>query len=512
MIKFLHKYVACILFISACVIGLFNFKSYGISWDEEAQQLIGEKNYSYIFYGDRSFHKFQDRDYGVAFELPIIFIEKALGLTDYRDIYLCRHVCIHLFYIVGALFCFLLIDLLYANKLLATIGFLMLMVNPILYAHSFFNSKDIPFLSMFFICFYICVKAFRKQKILNFLFLGIATALLINMRLMGILFFSVVLFFLILDYFLPVANKISGKSRLVIILTFIATTALFLYGTWPFLWERPFFNFVLAFQNMSNFRWDGLVLFKGEYMRTTALSPRYIPTWFCITNPVLYLVLGFGGAVLVIFNFIRRPLNFLINIDLRNNLIYGICFSAPVFVVVFLHSVLYDSWRQLFFIYPGFVMLAMYLIHKISNTKFSNKFFRVLFIYCSYIAYVMVVINPHQQVYFNIFVNKKSPEKLRSQFELDYWGASYKQSLFYILKNDPSPEIKISVENYAGWQNYKILPEHDRNRIKFVNIEEADYFVTNYRDHPYIYEELQDKSWFKVRVYNNTINEVFKLK
>ena len=124
----------------------------------------------------------------------------------------------------------------------------------------------------------------------------------------------------------------------------------------------------------------------------------------------------------------------------------------------------------------------------------------------------MISLNPHQQVYFNRFVDLNTPEKLRSQYELDYWGASYKQSLFYILENDKAPQIKISVENYPGWQNYKIIPKSERSRIQFVNIEEADYFVTNYRDHPYIYEDLQDKSWFKVKVFNNTINEVFKLK
>ena len=512
MLKFLNKNLIWILFLTSCIVGIANFKSYGISWDEEAQQLIGEKNYSYIFSGDKSFHQFQDRDYGVAFELPLIFIEKALGLTDSRDIYLCRHLCSHFFYIVGALFCFLLIELLYSNKLLSAIGFLLVMLNPVLYAHSFYNSKDIPFMVMFFICFYIAVKAFRKQNLINFLLLGIATALLVNMRLMGILFFAVVLFCLILDYFIPVANKISGKSRVAVILTFIGATALFLYGSWPFLWERPFANFVLAFQNMSNFRWDGLVLFKGEYMRTTALSPWYIPTWFCITNPILYLGIGFCGAILIILNFIKKPRIYIVNNDLRFNLIFGICFCAPVIVIILLHSVLYDSWRQLFFIYPAFVMLAIYAIHKISATSFRKYFFVLLFSVFTYILYLMISLNPHQQVYFNRFVDLNTPEKLRSQYELDYWGASYKQSLFYILENDKAPQIKISVENYPGWQNYKIIPKSERGRIQFVNIEEADYFVTNYRDHPYIYEDLQDKSWFKVKVFNNTINEVFKLK
>ena len=112
MLKFLNKHIGAILFISACIIAVTTYTQYGLSWDEGRQRLTGLVNYLYVVYGDQGLLSYSDRDYGVAFELPLIFIEKALGLEHSRDIFLTRHLFTHVFFLVGALFCFLLVDFL----------------------------------------------------------------------------------------------------------------------------------------------------------------------------------------------------------------------------------------------------------------------------------------------------------------------------------------------------------------------------------------------------------------
>ena len=130
----------------------------------------------------------------------------------------------------------------------------------------------------------------------------------------------------------------------------------------------------------------------------------------------------------------------------------------------------------------------------------------------SAISIFMINNFPVQHVYFNYILSKSEPEHIRQTFELDYWGTSYKQSLEYILKNDKSQLIDINVANSAGKININILPIDERARINFVPFELATYFITNYRWHPQDYEDIEEFGYYSIKVANNTINKIYKLK
>lgn len=509
---FLKKNIGILLLILTFIIGLLNYDKYGIAWDEEIQREMGIVSYNYVFSDSKVLTDYVCRSYGVAFELPLVIIEKAIGIQDSRDIYLLRHLLTHLFFLIGAFFGFLLIDFLYKNKLLASFGFLLIILNPILYAHSFFNTKDIPSAAMFLICFYLIAIAFSKQKIRYFLLLGVGIGLLINIRIMGVLLFCCILFFLLLDFFIKKEDKIDNKKRIKLLLAFIIATILTLYVSWPFLWEKPISNFIFAFENMSKFPWSSSLLYYGKFVLATKLGWEYIPVWFGITTPIYYIIAGFVGVFILVFNFVKTPFAFLSNTKNRNNLYFLICFFVPVIAVIVLKSVVYDGWRHLYFIYPSFVLLAIYGINFMLHTKFKKVVISITVIFFCYIGYFMIENNPFQNVYFNELVDNKSPERIRKKFELDYWGTSYKQSLEYILKEDNSPKINVAVENLPGKYNIVILPLKDRNRINFVEVQDAKYFITNYRWHPEDYEEFKQYKWHSFKVNNNTINEIFKLK
>jgi len=318
MIIYLHKYLGIILLVTLYVIALINYDKYGLSWDENEQRKTGIVSAEYVFSNNQLLLKWGNRDYGVAFELPLIIIERALNLKDSRSIYLTRHIVTHLFFLVSAFFCFLLIEFLYKNKLLATIGFLLIILHPRLYAHSFFNTKDIPFMSMFLICLYFNAVAFRKKQNKYFILLGIGVGLLINLRIMGVLLFSLILFFLMIDKLKEIMYKENVKLGLIFSSTTIAT----LYLSWPFLWSNPIENFVFAFNNMAKFRWGGSVLFNGQFVKGTELSWDYVPIWFIITTPIFYLIAGLSGLILLVFYFFKKPSIYLSNSKQRNNLFF----------------------------------------------------------------------------------------------------------------------------------------------------------------------------------------------
>jgi hypothetical protein len=254
------------------------------------------------------------------------------------------------------------------------------------------------------------------------------------------------------------------------------------------------------------------MLFNGKTITAGTLPWYYIPEWFSITTPVVYLILGVTGIFSVAVHILKNPGRFLSNSPLRNNLLFLACLFTPVLAVIFLHSKPYDAWRHLYFIYPSFVMLAVYglnVLFKMGMKKPAIVFSFLAFIFT---GHFMIKNFPNQNVYFNAFCSFRPPEYLRKTFELDYWGVTYKQSLEFILMQDKDSLVNINVANPPGEYNRMILTSAQRNRIRFVPIEEAKYFVTNYRWHPQDYFEYSAYKFYSIHVLNNTVNEVFKLK
>ena len=102
--KLLKRISVGLFFILLLLLGISWYRDYGISWDETKQRLTGAVTLKYLAeafhvpasrvpWEDRlpSLATYPDRDYGVAFEAPAFALEQLLRLTDYRDIYMFRH-------------------------------------------------------------------------------------------------------------------------------------------------------------------------------------------------------------------------------------------------------------------------------------------------------------------------------------------------------------------------------------------------------------------------------------
>jgi hypothetical protein len=89
----------------------------------------------------------------------------------------------------------------------------------------------------------------------------------------------------------------------------------------------------------------------------------------------------------------------------------------------------------------------------------------------------MIKYHPNQNVYFNFIAGKETTKN----FEADYWGLSYRQALEYILEHDSRDTIPVFAVNYPGRANALILKPEQRRRLNYVEPEEADYWLSNYR-------------------------------
>ena len=475
-----------ILFAVFTIAGIWVAHDYGISWDEFEQRQIGYGSYDYVLGHNPDFFK-QDNSHGVAFELTLIFFEKAARLSDSGAIFYTRHIISHLFFLVGCLCGFVLIRRLTGSQLMAALGFLMLALMPRLYAHSFFNTKDIPFLSALLISFLFVQIAFQQRKIGWFLLAAVMLSYTTGIRVMGILPALVVLLFLLFDLVQSLDEKSDFKGCVRRLAVFIAGYLGALYGVWPYLWRHPFSAFFAAFSKLSYFAGaGGSTLFMGKSEPLNALPPSYIPVWMGITIPAVWLLTGLAGVLLLIIHFIKQPLTSLANVQQRNYLLFLACFLLPPVAVVLMHSIIYDDWRHLYFIYPSLVFSAIYFLDAVRRSKWGQLAMLLGAIQAAVTLADMFSNHPFEQVYFNRLVSHRS-DYLRQNFELDYWGAGFKQGLEFLTRYDTSHYITINnlFVARAIKQNLILLSPADQQRIRFVEEEDhPKYLMTNFRYHP----------------------------
>ena len=362
----------CALFAIA---GIAVLDDYGVNKDEFDQRRIVHANADYIATGntDGLYYK-EFRYYGVAFEMPLLLAERALGLQDTRHIYLTRHLLAHLFFIVGGFACGALAYRMLGSRWIALFAMLLFLLHPRLYAHSFFNTKDIPFAAMFAVALYLAHRAFRRDTLGAFLLCGIGAGLAINLRPFGLMLPPMILAMRALDLW-----QASGVERRRVLLTgaaFLAAALATAYIVHPYYWENPL-RFFDGVRVLSQHPAPVDNLFMGEIYPSDAVPWNFIPVWFAITAPPVALALGALGCAAVCWQAIARPLAALRDRETRFGIILLGCVVLPVAVVIALESNIYDGWRHMYFLWAPFCLLAASGLHTITNISMGGGIWKI---------------------------------------------------------------------------------------------------------------------------------------
>jgi len=500
-------------FVALFVLGLVLYRDYGLHWDTDAQIEIGKVNFAYVFEGDSSLLNFDNRYYGPIFELLLHILTRGMPL---RQVHLTRHLCTFLVFFGGVYAFYELTRRITGKWQLGILGAFFLVASPRVFADAFYNSKDVPFMAVFIVGalsldHYLDDKSFRSAAVH-----ALASALLIALRIPGLLIVGLTLAFLILEILFhcgPLPRLKWAATGLFYLVLTLALVVLF----WPVLWHDPLRELVNAFQHMSHYPWlGGVMLYRAQFVEATALPWHYILVWMLITIPLVYSFWFTAGGLRTAYVLAFHP-GALFTPEKRRFLMVWGWFLAPVVIVILLHSTLYDGWRQLFFVYPPFLLLTVMGIQAALNLRLPRVSPRLAaaVVGLATIAGLldplgfMLRYHPNQNVYFNLLAGETMRE-VKAKYELDYWGVSYRQGLEFILENDPSPEIRVAVANSPGRINAAILTEAQRKRLVFVREpEEAQYFLTNYRYHPRPYDYKDEV--FSVKIKDASILSVFRM-
>ena len=412
------------------VVSIALVDGYGLAGDTRRQRVIAQMNIDYVLGAGDPPTRARDRYYGVAFEAPLILVERLLGLTDSltdrRAIYLSRHLLTHLFFLAGGWFCYLLSCRLFGDRRLALFALLLFLLHPRIYAHSFFNSKDLPFLAMFMIALYLVQRAFRRDTAAAFAACGVGVGVLINLRIMGVLLFAAVAGLRALDLMLA-RNRAERRRAPVTMAAFVLAAAGTLYALSPYLWRDPL-AIADAFTGLARFPTLVPTFFQGRWVRWPSIPPHYLPTWMAITTPPATLLLCLIGAGVLVGRGAARPGSQIRNTRMRFEWLLLVCLTLPIVAVIALNPNIYNDWRHMYFLYAPLCLLAVCGLRALLaaarrlRSPAAAAWLRRGVSALAAAALVtaaadLVRLHPNQEWYFNFLVDRRTPEHVRR-----HWG------------------------------------------------------------------------------------------
>jgi hypothetical protein len=473
-------------------IGLSIFPDYGMYWDDMTSRdngainfkYIAEKWFSYIppeLVSLPNLSDWKDKDYGVAFELPVYALERLLRISTDRNIYVFRHLMVFLIFFAGSVAVYATAAKRHGDYRIGLLAALLLVTSPRLFGESFYNTKDIVFLAGIAISTYTGLALFSEPKVSKALAHAFASAFTIDVRIMGIVVIAITLGLLAL---LVLRNQKSWRYTTYILLFYFFGTAIFTVLMFPWLWDSPLENFGLAFRNMAKFRLEIDMLYFGSLVKSNELPWHYAPAWIFLTTPPVILIFFILGCWPTLKNALLSLQCCSANIVRSQDAWHFAMFVLPLVAVIGMKSVLYDGWRQLYFVYPALIYIAtngFVFVWRRLGTEVTNRLIIASILLFSIGANIFFIFQAHpiQNVYFNALAGKNLKEK----FELDYWGLGNLSAINFILENDTSQNITLASDSYTPLINsIAMLSESERKRIKLVDRDsKPKYILNNYR-------------------------------
>jgi len=482
-----HRLIALAGVAFVMVVGFALHRDYGVPWDEPFQRGYGQLVTRYVFSGNPALFRDPYRVYGPAHELLLLGAETVLRARDSADVYAVRHLVNFLVFVVGLVF---LYRLGLAGKMggAASLGVcLALVLSPPLFAHAFYNSKDLPFLACFIAGIYTLLHLLTRPRAGSVLAHALVSAWLVAIRITGVLIPVLTVAF---AAYCVLRGARSNRVRLVVCATlYLVATTVLTWALWPTLWRDPVTSFASAFTTMSRYPWNNVVLYRGQLIPATDIPWHYALVWIAITTPLLYLAGFVPGLVVIVKRIIQQTGDPVSPANLFPLLLLA-WLVLPLASVIGLHSVMYDGWRHLFFIYPALLLIAAEGFMAVRPYRIASMVVAgVVVIGLLDIGRFMIQAHPQQQVFFNGIVG--GLPGARFHYEMDYWGLSYRSGLEAIAKADRDSAIPVfAADQPVGSSNAGALPYADRNRFYFVeSVDEAKYFLGTFRfrheEYPY---------------------------
>lgn len=498
-----------IFFAIYLVLGILIFKDFGIGIEEHFQRqngfywlnhflsftnfeeikLIASKKYQEIlttdpYLPDANFFNF----YGIVFDLPLAFIETFFNLESSKIYFEIRHLIIFLIFFLSSIFFYKILNNRFNYFPSVAFGTVMYVISPRIFGDSFYNNKDLLFLSLLVFSIYYAFKLFDKFNYKNLFYFCLFAALSTSSRIFGLYLPFAIIIFLFFEF---LSEKISFKVFLSRTSKLLFIYFLFLYFHYPYIWELNIFqlkNWLSSFFYFMDYR----MLFNGEYYHIKYLPRLYLPIWIFLTTPIYIIFIFLFGLFFLSKRLVKRVLNIKNKIILSNDfwtsnnekkdLLIILSFFLFFIYVIFFNVFMVSGWRYFYFLNIFIIYIFSFGIYKLRLTT-KKKINHKIFILINLIFTISITIDlyryhPYQSLYFNGFLNSENSKK----FQIDTPSLSRADALRFILSDNDKDQIFVANTSWTPFHNGKdLLNEKDKKRLIFIGqeLKQADYIYTN---------------------------------
>ena len=500
-----------ILFFSIYIFfGIFIYRDFGIGIEEHFQRLNGFYWLDYLL-SFSDFSTFKEsvnikyknilstnpnlpnivffNFYGVIFDVPAAFLETIFNLENSKSYFEIRHFLNFLIFLVSAFF-FYKILLKRFNFSIAFFGLNIYSFTPRIFGDSFYNNKDILFLSLLTIAISFLFNFFDKQNNKNLILFCFFSALATSTRIMGIYLPIFLIFFIFLE-FLTNKKNILDFLNLSFKIIFFYTLSLYLH--YPYIWQLNIFE-ISDWFNKFFYSMNLKILFNGHYYYMNYLPRSYLPIWIFISTPFILSILFIIGFFLFLKRFFYRlisihnfkPLGsdlWMSNNEKKDIFILFSFFSFLTYAIFFNVAML-SGWRHFYFLHIFFTYISIFGFFNLVIYFKKNISLKILYsltiLLIIFLIYENVKFHPYQSLYFN---NLMSKERIKN-FQVDTPSLSRVDALKSILIDSRNKKhIFIANASWTPFMNGKdLLEPESKKKLVFTgqNFMNADYIYDNF--------------------------------
>ena len=516
-------YVFITLFFFVCFPIL---KDFGVTLDDEIYYLNGLNTYNYVkalFLNitnpeiNLDLYKSKLKEWPIIFEFFLIFLSKIFQIQSIDKIYLFSHQINFIIFCISLIIFYKFISKRFKNFFFSFLSVIFIVLSPRIFGESFYNSRDIFFMSLFIFYIYFGYIFIENKNIKNLVLFSIFTALLLNTKILGII--PIFLFLLFYMYnFLDSSKKLLKEKKNIYL--FFLITVVSIYILWPYLWSNPITNLYYAFINILKAHESLVVInfYFGDYIQSDMTPWHYRLVWFLITTPLIIIFLFSIGFIFQCFT-TQKILNKTLkkNYNMDTNQFYDLylffCLVFTFFIVSELNTSKFGGWRHLYFLYPIIIYFTI-LGFKFLKQKFTRIYFKfiILLIFTNMTYNLIWTVNYHPNQY--LYFNNVSKGYFVKNFDLDWWGISHKQVLDHILKTDDSEKIYVYSKGFTSLRNtYLFLSEKNKSRVILSKMDNADYIIDNKMKRIRDYKAIDRKVFTKyhiLKVEDQPLSVVYK--
>lgn len=410
--------------------GLSHIHQYGVSWDEPLHRNWGELFMLFWSTGDRSYLEMMPGfgiHYGPLFYAANYVLSEWLSSHHILSFVEANHLLTLFTASIAVGLTFILGRLIGGFRIgfFAALSFLFF---PQLLGHAQYNPKDIPLLTAVILTSIIFVTALKRGSVRFLLFAAFMMGVSISTKVTAL--FMAPVFGLTYVVWLFVDSKSIAlrtvRIQTTLLFGVVASCILGAYLFWPSAWVDPLLiPRSVRFFLTSNF-WAGQVLYFGQQYPGADLPWHYTIFEFFAATPVLLFLAFIGGFIAIARGCLHRKLR-------TESTFLLLWILVPLLYTMKSGVVRYDGIRQFFFILPAMCVVmaqgidACFRLFRYRYVQMTAATFLIV-----YLSFQVSRVHPFEGSYRNEIFQFLYPSRMDEQFDVEYWGATYKQGMEWL--------------------------------------------------------------------------------